>query len=227
MKRPSGSNDATGRRRLEPPIPSTWGGRRPGAGRKPGPRPWAPRVARPAHEPSHPVHATLRTRREVGSLRARAVFPRLRETIGKASGETFRVVHFSVRHDQVHLLVEADSREALTRGMQGLAIRLARAVNRLRARHGKVWADRYHARALTTPGEVRDALVAVLANWRNHPAGRGGSDPSPAASLKGWRDRSGLVPGRTTPVAPPRTWLLRVGWKRRGPIGVRERPKAG
>jgi REP element-mobilizing transposase RayT len=222
------SKGATGRRQLGPPMPNTWGGRRPGAGRKPGPRPWVPRLPRPAHDASHPVHVTLRARREAGSLRARDVFPHLRDTIGKASSGRFRVVHFSVQRDHVQLLVEANAREALIRGLQGLAIRLARAVNRARRRTGKVWADRYDARPLRTPREVRDALVYLLMNWRKQRAGQGEVDPcSSAVYLRGWRDRGYLVLGRTPPVVPPHTWLLRVGWRRHGPLDVRDRPKAG
>jgi hypothetical protein len=68
------------------------------------------------------------------------------------------------------MLAEAQSREALSRGVQGLAIRLARAINRVLHRAGEVWADRYHARALRTPREVRNALVYVPNNWRKHGA---------------------------------------------------------
>jgi putative transposase len=217
-----------GRRQLALPIPPGRGGRRKGAGRKPGPRPWVPRVPRPAHKPAHPVHVTLRARREAGSLRERAVFAQLHEALAAASKTAFRVVHFSVQRDHVHLLLEADSRRALIRGVQGLAIRLARAVNRVRASRGRVWADRYHARALSTPREVRNALVYVLMNWRKHRAGRGELDPcSSAVYLKGWRDRGYLVLGRTPPVVPPHTWLLKVGWRRQGPLDVGERPRGG
>jgi putative transposase len=215
-----------GQRQLALPIPPGRGGRRKGAGRKPGPRPWVARVPRPAHTPAHPVHVTLRARREAGSLRDRAVFAQLRDALAAASKPAFRVVHFSVQRDHVHLLVEADSRETLIRGVQGLAIRLARAINRMRTRRGRVWADRYHARALTTPREVRHALVYVLMNWRKRRAGRGELDPcSSAVYLSGWRDRSYLVLGRTPPVAPAGTWLLRVGWRRHGLIDVGERPR--
>ena len=51
-------------------------------------------------------------------------------------------------------------------GARGLSIRVARAVNRHLERRGKVFGDRYHPRSLTTPREVRTALVYVLQNWR-------------------------------------------------------------
>ena len=80
----------------------------------------------------------------------------------------FRLVHFSVQRDHLHLLAEAHDRRALGRGMQGLAIRVAKAVNRRLDRHGKVFGDRYHAHALRTPRETRSALRYVLSNIRKH-----------------------------------------------------------
>lgn len=50
----------------------------------------------------------------------------------------FRVIAFSVQRDHVHLLVEVDATSTLTRGLQGLAIRVARAVDHALGRHGRV-----------------------------------------------------------------------------------------
>jgi REP element-mobilizing transposase RayT len=57
---------------------------------------------------------------------------------------TFRVIHFSIQPDHLHLVVEATSKQALTRGMQGLASRLARRINRTLRRRGCVFRERYH-----------------------------------------------------------------------------------
>lgn len=213
-------------RRLQLELqPRSWGGRRPGAGRKPSGRPVGmPHEARPEHAPRHPVHVTLRACRELPSLRDEGVFRLLRRGLGRASGNRMRIVQFSVQADHVHLIVEAESRCALSRGVQGLSIRLARTVNRALGRRGKVWADRYHARALTTPREVRNAIVYVLQNWRKHRPEARGLDPcSSARWFAGFR---GPVPTATgaSPVAPPRTWLAAVGWKRLGSIGIEEGP---
>jgi hypothetical protein len=72
----------------------------------------------------HPVHVTLRMRDDVPSLRRKKVFPAIAPAIHLASGEAFRVVHYSVQGDHVHLLVEAADKETLPRGMQGLVIRM-------------------------------------------------------------------------------------------------------
>lgn len=186
-----------------------------------------PHQARPVHLARHPVHVTLRARRAVGSLLARRVFPFVRAALAAASGSSFRLVHFSVQADHVHLFIEARDKPALSRGARGLAIRVARAINRARGRRGAVWADRYHARALTTPREVRHALVYILMNSREHRPGAWGIDPySSGRWFAGWRDHYAPPPaGVPSPVAAPCTWLARDGWRRYGLIGLDERPQ--
>ena len=142
----------------------TWGGARPGAGRKPGARPKVRHVARPSHRASHPVHVTVRARAGLPSFREEAIASAVREAIAASGrspilGRSFRVVQFSVQTNHVHLIVEAHDKESLSRGMRGLNTRLARAVNRVLGVHGRVWGERYHAHALRTPREVRNAIV--------------------------------------------------------------------
>src|SRR5947208_9262370 len=210
------------------PAPRTWGGRRAGAGRKPAPghRPGVPHNKRPLHHAGHPVHVTIRTGPTIGCLRATHVFPGVRSALAASSRRGFRVVHFSVQDDHLHLIVEADDRAALARGVRGLAIRVARAVNRALGRRGAVCADRYHARALTSPRAVRHALVYVLMNRRKHCAGERGLDPcSSAAYFDGWRKPLGTVVSRA-PVVRARTWLAAVGWRRHGLIDAyADRPR--
>ena len=128
------------------PVPPTWGGRRPGAGRKRTPerRPSVPHRTRPPHKAAHPVHVTLRTTAAVRCLRAARVFPAVRRALAESSHEGFRIIEFSAQEDHLHLLVEAEDRSSLSRGLSGLAIRVARAVNRALGHRGAVWADRYH-----------------------------------------------------------------------------------
>jgi hypothetical protein len=124
----------------------------------------------------------------------------------------------------VHLLIEAEGTRAAGRGMQGLGIRLAKTVNRQLGRRGRVWADRYHGRTLRTPREVRHGLVYVLLNGRKHRVSGPGIDPCSSGTwFAGWREAV-AVPRGPVPVARARTWLLRVGWQRSGPISVYEAP---
>jgi putative transposase len=151
-------------------VPKTWGGRRPGAGRKRvGGRPLTPHRTRPPHSRSYPVHVTVRAL--FRPLRSQHVLPTIRIAIAgtnRRAPEHFRITEFSVQYDHIHLLVEAVDRRELSRGMSSVAIRIARSVNALVDRRGRFWADRWHGRELTSPRRVRTALVYVLANFRKH-----------------------------------------------------------
>ena len=217
---------------LELPL-RTWGGKRARAGRKPVTgRAGVPHRARPKHSEHHPVHVTMRARRGLPSLRRQIVFAEMLKDFARASWAPFRVVHFSVQSTHVHLVVEAHDRSSLSRGIAGLSIRLARSVNRVLSRRGRVWGDRYHARALRTPRETRHALVYVLMNFRKHaPYGARGVDAmSSAAWFDGWKPDSErhltmCAEPRDPPVWRPRTWLARKGWRRHGLIGTGESPR--
>lgn len=215
----------TAPRQLLLPVPPGRGGCRPRAGRKPkGARAGVRHVARPHHDFRHPAHVTLRGRNGLPSFRLPAVFHAFREAIRRSQRGPFRVCHFSVQSNHIHMLIEADSREAVTRGVQGLAIRVALAVNRVVARRGKVWADRYHRRDLATPREVRHALVYVLNNAKKHMPRFTGLDPNSSARwFDGWRDMH-VMSTNPPPVAEATTWLLRVGWRRLGLVASAEQP---
>jgi len=119
----------------------------------------------------------------------------------------------------------AEDKRALSRGMQGLLVRIARALNALWKRRGSVFADRFHARALRTPREVRAALVYVLQNARHHGIRLASMDPfSSGAWFDGWRTKLAPATGLPPILATPRTWLLVEGWLRHGRIGLEERP---
>jgi hypothetical protein len=218
------------RRQLVLPLaPSPrWGGARRGAGRKrtPGSRPSVPHRVRPSLDARHPALVTLRARRGVTWLRSPAAFAAVRSALARASRDDFRVAHFSVQSDHLHLVVEADDRGALSRGMRGLAIRCALAVNRALGRRGALWAERYHASALRTPRMVRNALVYVLANARKHLHAVAGLDPcSSARWFDGFRGPDPAAPAsEAPPTKPPRTWLLRIGWRRHGLLSRDEGP---
>jgi REP element-mobilizing transposase RayT len=187
-------------------------------------------------------------RSRVRSLRTQFVFPTVRKALAEATRtrKDFRITQFSVQGDHVHLVVEADSKQALSRGMQGLAIRIARRINRLISRTGKVWADRYFSRALTSPRSVRNAFAYVLNNFKKHGAvGAAWIDPySSAPYFAGFRELRGRAPyglplSRRMPLSPQgvppptsdeipvfaaRTWLARVGWRKAGLIALSEKP---
>jgi hypothetical protein len=79
-----------------------------------------------------------------------------------------RLVHFAVLGNHVHLICEAEGEQSLSRGMQGLAIRMAKALNKAVERSGRVFADRYFAKILRTPTQTRNAVRYVLRNHEKH-----------------------------------------------------------
>jgi len=173
-----------------------WGGKRKGAGRPRldgGKRPGVSHLARPALKSRFPVHVTWRMADGVWNLRTRRCFGVLeRAMYAGALRGGFRLVHYAVMGNHVHLIVEAPDRVRLARGMQGLGVRIARALNRVMARCGRVVGDRYHAHILKTPSEVKGARHYLLGNARQHYGVRG---VDPFASQ--------------VAVVEARTWLLR------------------
>src|SRR5262249_13349371 len=120
---------------------------------------------RPHHVKSHPLHVTWSIAKGLPNMRSPEVMKAFRRAfVAGKQRFGFRLVHYSVQDSHAHLVCEADDARALSRGMQGLAIRVAKSVNRALARKGKVFAERYHARSLESPRDVRNAVVYVLNN---------------------------------------------------------------
>src|SRR4051812_24227710 len=151
------------------------GGKRRGAGRKPsGVRAGSRHRARPTVKPQHALHIVMRVVPAVGNMRRRQLYKAMRDaTITAALRERFRIVHLSLQRNHVHMLVEANNKQALARGMAGFQISAARHINTVlavgaRRRRGSVFADRYHVEVITSPTRARRALSYVLNNWRKH-----------------------------------------------------------
>lgn len=204
-----------------------WGGARAGAGRKrQGGRSRVSHRARPAVEERHPLHITVRLRAGLPNLRRGATREVLERTFARGA-ERFglRLVQYAILSNHLHLVVEAQDRRALARGMQGLLVRAAKALNRHWGRKGRVVADHFHARSLRTPREVRSALAYVLQNARRHGLQLRGTDPfTSGAWFDGWAQPTPAA-ARASPCAPARTWLLRAGWRRHGTISRCETPQ--
>jgi putative transposase len=214
------------------------GGWRPGAGRPRGRK-------KPDHDVREdftwrePLHVTWRIADGVRSLRREAVLEVVRDRLAKfANRADFRVVEFNVLGNHMHFVVEATGRKALARGMQGLAVRLARAINRLLGRSGKLFEERYHARVLRKPLQVRNVLRYVLLNARHHAAERGEAlyrdwvDPFSSAPwfdgweapIRGQHDWLVRLRKQPRPTATARSWLLTIGWRKHGLLAFDEVP---
>ena len=187
-----------------------WGGKRAGAGRKPrGARAGVAHRSRGEWTRPMPLHVTLRMAPHVYNLRSRRSFRVIAAAL-RIGGDRFgvRVVEFSVQGNHIHLVVEAPDRSALARAIQGLSIRVAKGLNRMMGRTGRVFDDRYHARVLRTPTEVRHAIHYVMGNARKHAAERG------ETYAPGYVDPYSSAGAPDLALPPAQTWLLRAGWMR-------------
>jgi len=172
------------------------------------------------------VHVTMKLRPGLPSLRTPRAYRRIERAIRQASDRHgVRMVEFSVMSNHLHFIVEPGSRRDLSRGMQGLAIRLAKALNAHWRRHGKVFLERYFARALTKVTQVRRLFRYVLNNARKHgvPIPKGQVDPySSARWFPGWAE-SIKRPNRSSLVAMPECFET-AHWRMGGPLCVDEVP---
>jgi len=181
---------------------------------------------------------TIRVVGSASGLRRKDTYLAVREaTIVTAKRKDFRIVHASVQQTHIHLIVEADSKKALSNGVRGFSISAARQINKAITARGGDWRTgrvidgRFHARPLTCPRAVRNTIAYVLSNWRHHGEDRADFarnwkvDPfSSGALFTGWRELEGSpffwpLPPRYHPliVFRPRTWLLQ-SWHRFHPL---------
>jgi REP element-mobilizing transposase RayT len=207
------------------------GGRRKGAGRtRKGNRDRVSHAKRPYFDKRWPLHVTLRVREGLPPLRHTVCLEVFRQVMQEcAEQEGFRVVHWSVQSNHVHMIVEAEDQEALTRGMKRISIRLAKRWNKLWERKGAVFDDSYHFVSLDTPTQVRNALVYVLQSAKRHGVTlRGLLDHcSTAPAFEAWREQGPASSSELYPRAKPSTWGLQKGWllAKGGRLSVHELPK--
>jgi hypothetical protein len=194
------------------------------------------------------LHVVLRVVPAVGSMRRRAMYKAVRDaSVVAAIREHIRILHISIQRTHIHLLVEAENKLALARGMQGFQISMARNINtalgpdKYRRRRGPVFTDRYHLVVITSPCQARNALSYLLNNWRKHEEHRRGEartwmvDPfSSGFSFPDWRELEDKdvmwpIPENRKAYEPlivyrPRSWLMEKGWKLGGSISVWDVP---
>lgn len=214
-----------------------WGGRRDGAGRKAAQayrRHGVPHRVRGEHQKRHPVHITVRLRRGLRGLRAKPTFAAVQQCFALGCDRFgFRLVHYSVQSSHLHMICEAEDRRALSRGIQGLLVRIAKALNKLWQRQGGVFDGRYHERVMQSPRQVRNTIAYVLNNlWRHLSGFRShhavdGRDPMASGSwFNGWADGPPVAASAVgPPVSTAESWLLRTGWRRIGLIRFDEVPR--
>ncbi len=201
-------------------FPLGWGGARKGAGREKSKNPGVSHLKRDDFPERHPVHVTMKFLPGLPNLRARDNFLAVLEMLRAAQKKNCRIVHFTVQGNHLHLFVEAEGREALSRGIGGLSVRLSRGLNKRWGREGIVFADRFHSRVLRSPTEVRAVLRYILCNRQRH-LGKGTTeefDPRSSAMLfDGWKEMEAMeLVGDYRPIVPAQSWLAQKGWLEAG-----------
>lgn len=138
----------------------THGGRRPKAGRK---RIHSKGVAHEKREKVRsytPLHINFKyklTVKNKDGLKA------LQKAIKNARTHGLKIIHFSLQHNHVHLIVEATNNQILTKGMRSLTITMAKVLEK-----GRIQIQRYHLHVLKTRREAKNAINYVLFNERKH-----------------------------------------------------------
>jgi len=151
-----------------------------------------------------PAHVTMRVCGGRPSLRGNRSFRAIKEVLRKGK-ERFglRIIHFTVQGNHLHLLVEAEDALALTRGMKGLTVRIARALNKTHAMRGQVFPDRFHCRALKSPREVAYAMRYILGNHMKHGLAKWNDTTDPCSS-------AAFTPGPEGLTVRPKLFLIHM-----------------
>jgi putative transposase len=161
----------------------------------------------------------MRRAKGLPSFRSERVHRVLKKALRDTRRDGFRIVHYSIQADHIHVVLEADDPTTLTNGMRSLSVRIAMRVNGdvLGRPRGRVWADRYHRRDLTGPRAVRNVLVYVFANHLKHGEYDVGllDHCSSGPWFGGWVQAPD-PPTEESPVQRPLTWVLREGWCTKG-----------
>ncbi|HEY4244237.1 MAG TPA: transposase [Kofleriaceae bacterium] len=205
----------------------TWGGKRAGAGRpKKAGRASERHEVREEVRASWPVHVTMGVARGLYLRNYKIWCAIVKAASATAKRGAIRIVHASVQHDHVHLLVEASDQYALAKGMHAFEISAAHWINVAAKRSGRVFPDRYHAHVLKTPREARNAIRYVLSNWRKH-----GEDAHLRCAVDPFSTGYAFWPEQPPrdyeplPTTRAGSWLLREGWQRAGAISPYDVPR--
>ena len=184
------------------------------------------------HKYWNPLHVTMRAAGNLPSFRVQRLYEAFEEAVRRTRRDDFRVVEYSVQDDHLHLIVEAENKQALARGMKSFSVRANRLFNAAHGRgRGRVWGDRYHRRDLTSARQVRNAIVYCLQNYKkHHGVGSGVRRVDPCSSARwftGWNAvRQLTAADGPRPSQTPGTVLLRSAWQKHGLIDPTETPRA-
>jgi len=136
------------------------GGKRPGCGRK---RKHSKGVAHRVREGVNhrtPLHINFKYKT---FIRNKICLRLLKRAILNSRKHGLRIIHFSLQHNHVHLIVESDTNQQLTKGMRSLTVTFAKGLDQ-----GRVQIERYHLHVLRSLRETKNAVQYVLFNSQKH-----------------------------------------------------------
>jgi REP element-mobilizing transposase RayT len=151
-----------------------------------------------------PLHINFKLALEKGTLRNKTVLKFLAKAIAKARAKDLRIIQFSLQHNHVHLIVEANNNQTLSKGMRALIISLVMRLNFHWKKSGQRLKQRYHLHVLRTRREVQHACHYVRHNVIKHSGIL--SSACDAYSSFGTSFFAAEIAGR---LDPPRAWLLK------------------
>ena len=161
----------------------THGGRRPNSGRKRLHSPGVSHSERQKITRHTPLHINFKYKVFIRNL---SMIEILERACLNASKYEFRVTHYTIQTNHIHLIAEAENNEVLIKGMRSLTNTIVKLVGK-----GSIQTERYHLHVLKTPNEVRNAVQYVLNNDIKH-AGKSNKMFTHA-----------LVPARSWLLSPP------------------------
>ncbi len=194
------------------------------------------------------MHITVKARKGLPSFRSQRIHNMMLKVLRnqiyvmRKYTQAFKVAHFSIQTNHIHIMIEANDTKTLRSGVSGLVIAFARQLAKLLGRKKcKVWAERFHSRELHAPRDVRNVLSYIFQNYKHHEIthGTGIVDRySSARWFDGWYqevlitipiDESAYMRGPPawipSTAGQPRTWLLGTGWKEKhGKLNMMDRP---
>ncbi len=140
------------------------GGRRPYCGRK---RIHSKGVAHRTREKVSdrtPMHINFKYRTQI---KTKFCLRLLKRAILNARRHGLRVNHYSLQSNHIHLIVEAETNQILTKGMRSLTVTFAKGLQQ-----GKIQVERYHLHVLRAVREIKNAILYVLFNQQKHEKGK-------------------------------------------------------
>ncbi len=139
------------------------GGRRPGSGRKRIKSKGVAHREREEVSTRTPMHINFKYKAYIKNKRGLKL---LKKAVMNARSHGLRIIHFSLQSNHIHLIVESESNEILTRGMRSLTVTFAKGLKK-----GKVQLERYHLHVLKSVRETKNAVKYVLFNQQKHEKG--------------------------------------------------------